>query len=183
MVEVGGALVSGARRDVAAALLPLLSAEETDRGVRDNAAGAAVRVLSAENFASARDASIGPATLAATLAALPIAEDFEEAASAYGGLAGMFVDPGCAQTLAQWAPATARLFVYVVADERDKASRGWPGRDGSSKFVKAETIARIVAAFDAMCAADAQCAAVAEEMTIGQMSAFAEARAGNIPQP
>ena len=183
MVEVGGSIVSGARRDVAAALLPLLSAEETDRGVRDNAAGAAVRVLSAENFASARDPSIAPATLAATLAALPIAEDFEEAASAYGGLAGMFVDPGCAQTLAQWAPATARLFVYVVADERDKASRGWPGRDGSSKYVKAETIGRIVAAFDAMCAADVQCAAVAEEMTIGQMSAFAEARAGNIPQP
>ena len=40
-----------------------------------------------------------------------------------------------------------------------------------------------MAAFDAMCAADAQCAAVAEEMTIGQMAAFAEARAGNIPQP
>ena len=117
------------------------------------------------------------------MGARPCAEGGGGAVSGDGGVGGRLGDRGCGRARAQGVPARRRLFVYVVADERDKAGRGWPGRDGSSKFVKAETIARIVAAFDAMCAADAQCAAVAEEMTIGQMSAFAEARAGNIPQP
>ena len=69
MVEVGGAAAAPHRLDVARALLPLLSAEETDRGVRDNAAGAAVRVLAADGFAIAKDTDAGPALLAATLAA------------------------------------------------------------------------------------------------------------------
>ena len=116
-------------------LLPLLSAEETDRGVRDNAAGAAVRVLAADGFAAAEEfATTGPALLAATLAALPIAEDFEEAAATYGGLVSVFADQGAARVLARWAPATVALFARVVGDEYAKAREGWPGKDGRRRL-------------------------------------------------
>ena len=165
------------------ALLPLLSAEETDRGVRDNAAGAAVRVLAADGFAIAKDTDAGPALLAATLAALPIAEDFEEAAATYGGLVSVFADPGAARVLARWAPATVALFARVVGDEYAKAREGWPGKDGASKVVDAGTVARMAAAIDAMRAADANAAEAAAGMTREQVAAVAEARAGNIPQP
>ena len=183
MVEVGGAAAAPHRLDVARALLPLLSAEETDRGVRDNAAGAAVRVLAADGFAIAKDTDAGPALLAATLAALPIAEDFEEAAATYGGLVSVFADQGAARVLVRWAPATVALFARVVGDEYAKAREGWPGKDGASKVVDAGTIARMAAAIDAMRAADANAAEAAAGMTREQAAAVAEARAGNIPQP
>lgn len=184
MVEVAGAaLTPRDRLDVARALLPLLSAEETDRGVRDNAAGAAVRVLAADGFAAAKDPDAGAALLAATLAALPIAEDFEEAAATYGGLVSVFADPGAFAVLARWAPATVSLFARVVGDEYEKAKKGWPGKDGASKTVDAGTIAQMAAAIDALTKADANVAEAAAGMTREQAAAVAEARAGNIPRP
>jgi len=75
---MGGAAAAPFHAQLAAALSQLLGAEEPDRGVTDNAASAAARLLAA---GAVNDPSIGPDLVRILLAALPLQEDFEEAAA------------------------------------------------------------------------------------------------------
>lgn len=96
MVEVGGAAAAPFHGALAQALAHLLSSKEPDRGVRDNAASSAARLLSVDGCAAVRDPAVGPPLVSLFLAALPLVEDFEEAASAYGGVCALLRsgDPG-----------------------------------------------------------------------------------------
>ena len=89
MAELGGNALAPLRADLAAALARLASPSEPDRGVRDNAASAATRLLLADDAAVAKDPTLGPALLDAALDGLPLEEDFEEARAAYGGVGAL----------------------------------------------------------------------------------------------
>jgi len=139
-VEIcGAALPRATREDVARALCGVFARREdslsggtddsgfveTDPGTRDNAAGAASRVLFAADAAVLRDAAgVGPPLLDALLVGIPLRDDFEECASAYGGCAKLFdlanEIPQVAERLPGLVAAAAR-----VAAERSR-SRGSP---------------------------------------------------------
>ena len=81
LMQAGDAAMAPHAPALLAALWPLLGEGEPDGAVRDNAAGAAVRML-----ASAAPGLPRRELLLAVLAALPLREDMEEALTVYGGL-------------------------------------------------------------------------------------------------
>ena len=164
LAELGGEAVAGQREALVAALCRLLAREggdgkwaEEDAGTRDNAAGAAARVLFAANGAVARDARLGPPLMDALLAGVPLREDFEECASAYErGLAKL------ADLAAEVPAATERLGGVVAAAARvagEAARNTLRGAPKDSKDSKtgptSETLAVVAASVTRLHAMDA----------------------------
>ena len=106
---------------LAPALAALLDDEDEERGVKDNAASACVRILTMHQCAAAKDPATGPALLDRTLRALPLREDFEEAAAAYGGLCALLRvdDP----EVNVFAPRIVQTFALVATEEAGKAAK------------------------------------------------------------
>ena len=133
LAELGGAAVAGQREALVAALCGLLAREgadgrwvEKDAGTRDNAAGAAARVLFAADGAVARDPRLGPPLMDALLAGVPLVEDFEECAAAYElGLAGL------AHLAAEVPAARERIGDVVAAAARVVAAAARADAAGS----------------------------------------------------
>ena len=155
MAEVGGKAIAPLRADLAAALARLASAAERDRGVRDNAASAATRVLLADDAAVARDFTIGPALLDAALDGLPLEEDFEEARAAYGGVGALLDLAGEIPHVATRAPKLVATLARAAAEEtarraksEAKSNAGGEARRaaGEANGATDETLAEIGAA-------------------------------------
>ena len=153
MAEVGGKAIAPLHADLAAALARLASSAEHDRGVRDNAASAATRVLLADDAAVARDFAIGPALLDAALDGLPLEEDFEEARAAYGGVGALLDLAGEIPHVAGRAPRLVATLARAAAEEtarratRGEIERGRGGEKGRREAgATDETLAEIGAA-------------------------------------
>ena len=155
MAEVGGKAIAPLRADLAAALARLASTAERDRGVRDNAASAATRVLLADDAAVARDPTIGPALLDAALDGLPLEEDFEEARAAYGGVGALLDLAGEIPHVAARAPRLVATLARAAAEEtarraksKAKSNAGGEARRaaGEANGATDETLAEIGAA-------------------------------------
>jgi hypothetical protein len=166
LAELGGEAVAAQREALVAALCGLLARDssgadgkwaERDAGTRDNAAGAAARALFAANGAVARDARLGPPLMDALLAGVPLREDFEECASAYGGGLAKLADviasaevPAAAERLGGVVAAAAR-----VAAEAAKAGTPKDGKEGSKTGPTRETLSVVAASVKRMHARDA----------------------------
>lgn len=132
-----GALAHGLAR--------LLSPEETDRGVKDNAASSAARLLTAGGCAAVKDPAVGPQLVSLLLGALPLVEDFEEAGAAYGGVCALLRSGE--QILHAHVPRMLQVIGQVAMEEAAKeklagesaAKRAKGGPEGSNR-VPAEVL-------------------------------------------
>lgn len=106
-----GALAHGLAR--------LLSPEESDRGVKDNAASSAARLLAAGDCAAVKDPAVGPQLVSLLLGALPLVEDFEEAGAAYGGVCALLRSGE--PSLRAHVPRMLQVIGQVAAEEAAKA--------------------------------------------------------------
>ena len=155
------------------ALLPLLSAEETDRGVRDTRRGrSGRRVLAADGFAIAKDTDARSRARLAASDRPPCSPRCQSRKISrkprdVRGPRVRVRGPGRRAGARALGSRDGRARARVVGDEYAKARKGWPGKDGASKVVDAGTIARMAAAIDAMRAADANAAEAAAGMTRG----------------
>lgn len=123
MAELGGNAVAPLRADLAAALARLASPAEPDRGVRDNAASAATRLLLADDAAVAKDPALGPALLDAALDGLPLEEDFEEARAAYGGVGALLDLAGEIPHVAGRLPRLVATLGRAAAEEAARRAK------------------------------------------------------------
>jgi hypothetical protein len=125
MVEVGGAAAVPFHGALAQGLARLMTSEqETDRGVKDNAASSAARLLAANGCAAVKDPAVGPQLVSVLLAVLPLVEDFEEAGSAYGGVCALLKSGD--QSLNAHVPRMLQLIGQVASEELAKAAVGTP---------------------------------------------------------
>ena len=132
-VEVGGAAAGSVfRLDVARALLPLLSAEETDRGVRDNAAGAAVRGARRRRVRGGQGYPTPvPRSSPRLSPRCPSRRTLRKPRRRTGASCRCSRTPGAARGARAVGSATVALFARVVGDEYAKArERDGPGRTG-----------------------------------------------------
>ena len=129
LVEVGGSSATPFHGSLAQGLARLLSSEESDRGVKDNAASAAARLLTVGGCAAVRDPSVGPQLVSLLLSALPLVEDFEESEAAYGGLCALLKSGE--PSLNAHVPRMLQLIGQVAAEEMARENGG-AGGGGSS---------------------------------------------------
>ena len=192
LFELGGEAVAGQREALVAALCGVLRRREggegedgewaeKDAGTRDNAASSAARALFAANGAVARDARLGPPLMDALLAGVPLVEDFEECATAYGlGLAKL------AEYATEVPAAAERLGGVVAAAARVAAEAAKAGRKGpqdekadSKTGPKRETLAAVAASVAKLHAMDAAAVdAAAAGLPEDQKTALASLVAG-----
>lgn len=106
------AQLAGRVNNILQALHPLFSSEEED-GVRDNAIGAAARIISAQ----AAPQQLLPQMVEAVVRALPLKEDFDEAGAVYGMLCTLAGGLCSSPQLSHLLPLLLQAFGQVATEE------------------------------------------------------------------
>ena len=141
MVEVGGASAAPFHGALAQGLARLLSSEESDRGVKDNAASSAARLLTVGGCSAVKDPAVGPQLVSLLLGALPLVEDFEEAGTAYGGVCTLLKSGE--PSLNAHVPRMLQLIGQVAAEEGAKSAKEAAAGGGGKKIKDGEASNRV----------------------------------------